>query len=137
MRKTHQALVRCMTLASAADSQLRLEETRMIGSLALHLPVFAAFDLKSLPQLVDDCLSRLNESEDALDILLDELKADLPADMYETAYALAVEVMASNLHVGQEELTFLQMLRQKLELDRLVCTGIERGARARFNPGIL
>ena len=57
----------------------------------------------------------------------------LAEKLYETAYALAVEVAAADLDVGQEELRFLEMLQDKLGLDALVKTAIERGARARHS----
>ena len=44
----------------------------------------------------------------------------------------AVEVAAADLHVEQEELRFLQMLRDRLGLDTLTVAAIERGARARY-----
>ena len=56
----------------------------------------------------------------------------LPSKLYDTAYALAVEVAAADLEVAQEELRFLQLLRDKLALDKLVVAAIERGARARL-----
>ena len=39
---------------------------------------------------------------------------------------------AADLHVEQEELRFLQMLRDALDLDPLTIAAIERGARARY-----
>ena len=56
----------------------------------------------------------------------------LPPRLHETAYALAVEVAAVDLHVEQEELRFLQILRDALNLDPLAIAAIERGARARY-----
>ena len=56
----------------------------------------------------------------------------LPAPLYETAYALAVEVAAVDLHVEQEELRFLQILRDYLEVDKLIAAAIERSARVRY-----
>jgi hypothetical protein len=58
--------------------------------------------------------------------------AALPARLHETAYALAVEVAAADLHVEQEELRFLQMLRDRLDLDKLAVAAIESSARARY-----
>jgi hypothetical protein len=52
--------------------------------------------------------------------------------LYETAYALAVEVAAADLHVEQEELRFLQLLRDRLDLDKLTVAAIEHGARVRY-----
>jgi tellurite resistance protein len=56
---------------------------------------------------------------------------NLPKRLYETAYALAVDVAAADVKVGQEELRLLQILRHRLGLDRLVTVAIERAARAR------
>ena len=55
----------------------------------------------------------------------------MPHRLRDTAYAMAVEVAAADLHVEQEELRFLQMLRDRLNLDKLAVAAIERGARAR------
>ena len=45
---------------------------------------------------------------------------------------LAVEVAASDLAVGKEELRFLAMLRDTLGLDKLVTAALERSAIARY-----
>ena len=55
-----------------------------------------------------------------------------PPRLYETLYACAVEVAAADLHVEQEELVFLQMLRDDLDIDPLVVAAIERSARVRY-----
>jgi hypothetical protein len=55
----------------------------------------------------------------------------LPEKLYETAYALAVEVAAVDRIVRNEEIRFLELLRDKLRLDKLTIAAIERGARAR------
>ena len=55
----------------------------------------------------------------------------LPAKLYDTAYALGVEVAAADLHVEKEELRILQLLRDRFKLDKLTVAAIERGAIAR------
>ena len=45
---------------------------------------------------------------------------------------VTVEVAAADLHVEQEELRFLQMLRDRLDLDKLAIAAIERSARVRY-----
>ncbi len=74
------------------------------------------------------CSSRTTASTTVLAIV----SSSLPARLHDTAYALAVEVAAVDLHVEQEELRFLQMLRDTLNLDKLTVAAIERGARARY-----
>jgi hypothetical protein len=46
-----------------------------------------------------------------------------------------VEVAAADLHVDQEELVFLEMLRDGLEIDPLVSAAVERSARVRYRVG--
>jgi hypothetical protein len=70
--------------------------------------------------------------EDGLDKIVALIKDALPPRLYETLYACTVEVAAADLHVEQEELLFLQMLRDDLEIDPLVVAAIERSARVRY-----
>jgi len=71
-------------------------------------------------------------SEDGgLDRVLVLVKSALPKKLRETAYAIALEVAAADLEVKPEETRFLEMLRDSLELDKLITAGIERGIRAR------
>ena len=57
--------------------------------------------------------------------------AAIPKRLHDTAYALAVEVAAVDLRLEQEELRFLEMIRDRLDLDRLVdCRDRDRGAGA-------
>ena len=66
-----------------------------------------------------------------LNQVLDLIVASLPAKLSETAYAIACEIAAADLHVEQEELQLLQHLRYSLDLVRLTAAAIERGVRAR------
>ena len=73
----------------------------------------------------------LQETE-GLQTVLGLVKGALKPRLRETAYALAVEVAASDLAVGKEELRFLAMLRDALGLDKLVTAALERSAIARY-----
>ncbi len=52
--------------------------------------------------------------------------------MRETAYAVACDIAAADGKVSEEETRLLEMIRDGLEIDRLVAVAIERGARAHF-----
>ena len=58
----------------------------------------------------------------------------VPPRLAETAYAVAVEVAAADRDVKAEEIRFLDLLRDRLNLDKLTTAAIERGARARHTP---
>ncbi|MEQ8442408.1 MAG: tellurite resistance TerB family protein [Alphaproteobacteria bacterium] len=131
MLDRHEALIHGMVTMAAADAVMTESEMDMIGRIVTHLPVFQDFDIARLPAITEQCLEKLQD-ENGIDLIIAEMKAALPETLFETAYALAVEVAAADLEASEEELNLLQMIRQFLELDRLICTGIERGVRARY-----
>jgi len=127
----HTALIYIMVLASAADTDMTDAELRRIGHMVSNLPVFAGFDMDDLRAAASACVDLLQD-EDGLDAAFERIMALLPKKLRETAYALACDVVAADGDVRQEELRFLEMARHRLEIDRLIAAGIERGARARF-----
>ncbi len=126
-----EALIYAMVTLSAADRTMTDHELMKIGDIVKTLPIFADFDQERLVTVAEACGSLLQE-DDGLDAVLAIISNSLPPRLHDTAYALAVEVAAADLHVEQEELRFLQMLRDTLDLDKLTVAAIERGARARY-----
>ena len=126
----HSALIYIMVLISAADNNMTDRELKRIGEQVRNLPVFLDFDEEELVPLAEECAAKLGEPG-GLDRVLDLIIASLPAKLSETAYAIACEIAAADLHVEQEELRLLQQLRDSLNLDRLIAAAIERGVRAR------
>lgn len=124
------ALIHLMLLAASSDSTMTERELMRIQALIDRLPVFAGFDKSRLAAVADDCADLLN-GPDGLDQVIDNALAALPKKLEDTAYALAVEVAAVDLRLEQEELRFLEMLRDRLSLDRLTTAAIEVAARAR------
>jgi len=127
----HSALIYTMVLASAAGSGVTDAELRTIGDIVTRLPIFAGYDNKRLTKTLSAC-SDLLQKENGLELALKEIKATLPPRLRETAYALACDVVASDGEASQDELRFLEVLRDGLVIERLAAVAIERGARARF-----
>ena len=131
MPAPYRALVYTMVIVSAADSDLPDAELQTISDIVGHLPVFRDFDRDSLPALLNDCADLLNR-ENGLDQTLKAIKDGLPAKLHETAYAIACDLVASDGEATQEELRVLELIRDRLHIERLVAVAIERGSRARF-----
>lgn len=125
------ALIYIMVTVSAADTRMTDAELSSIGNLVHRLPVFTGLDDERVPEIAERCYELLTK-DDGLDRILDIAHQALPEKLYETAYALAVEVAAADLHVEQEELAFLQLMRDLWNLDELSVAAIERSARVRF-----
>ncbi|MEM1238071.1 MAG: tellurite resistance TerB family protein [Pseudomonadota bacterium] len=124
-------LVATMIAVSASDEEVRTSELITIQLIVNHLPIFGNYDtdrMNSIAQVVFDLLSE----EDGLDAFFGLIKDNLPAELNETAYAMACDVAAADGKLGQSELEFLQEIRYELDIDRLHGAAIERGARARF-----
>ena len=129
---SHQeALIYTMVTLSAADRSMTDGELKKMGDIVRTLPIFRDFDINRLLQVAEAC-GTLLQADDGLETVLAVISGSLPQRLYETAYAVAVEVAAVDLHVEQEELRFLQILRDTLNLDPLTTAAIERGARARY-----
>src|SRR6516225_4806788 len=123
----HRALIYTMVIVSAADSELPDSELRIVDDL----PVFRDFDQSELPRVLNDC-TELMSRENGLEETLKAIKGALPAKLRETAYAIACDLVAADGEATQEELRILELIRHRLNLERLVAAAIERGARARF-----
>jgi len=125
-----EALIYVMITMSAADRQISDRELDRIAHIVKHLPVFMGYDEANLAKTAERCGDLLSE-DDGLEALLELVADALPKKLNETAYALAVEVAAADLRVPDEEIRLLELVRDALNLDKLVCVAIERGARAR------
>ena len=126
----HEALIYAMVTTSATDRTLSDTEIRRIGELVRSLPAFQDFDEEKLVRTAETCGDLLGQ-ENGLARVLDAIAEDLPERLHDTAYALAVEAAVADLDLAQEELRFLQMLRDRLDLDKLSVAAIEHAARAR------
>ena len=133
MLDPHGALICTMMMVSAADRDMAETELAIIGAIVGDLPVFRDFDHQQLPRVLEEC-SRLLGRENGLEDALASIKKALPVKLRETAYAIACDVAAADGEASQEELRVLELIRHRLDIERLIAAGIERGARARFQP---
>lgn len=124
------ALIALMVTVSVSDETIRTAELVAIERQVNHLPIFANYDM-DLVKTVAQTVYKLMEEEDGLDTLFAMVREALPQRLYETAYALACDVAAADVRLGQSELRLLEEVREELDIDRLHAAAIERGARAR------
>ena len=127
----HDALIYAMVTLSASDRKMTDRELRKIGDVVRSMPIFSGFDETTLITVAEEC-GRIVREDDGLHAVLATIAASLPKRLHETAYALTVEVAAADFHVEQEELRFLQLLRDVLDLDPLAAAAIEHSARVRY-----
>jgi len=125
------ALISLMIVAAWSDAAMSDEELQRIAIIVGEAPVFAGFDQSRLPAIANASVDKINGPA-GLDGVLDEAITALPKRLEDTAYALCVEVAAVDLQLEQEELRLLEMIRDRLTLDRLTTAAIEVGARARY-----
>ncbi len=134
MRETisiQEALIYTMVIVSASDNAMADPEMQFIGKTVQYLPVFQGFDASSLIEVAQDCSKRL-QPENGMNEVLDLIARTLPARLYDTAYALGVEVAASDLTLQKEEIRILQIFRDRFHLDKLTAAAIEHSAIARY-----
>ena len=116
---SHQeALIYTMVTLSAADRSMTDGELMKIGDIVRTLPIFRGFRPRPAGAGGRGLRNAAPGGGRPRHGPRRSSPTSLPPRLYETAYALAVEVAAVDLHVEQEELRFLQMLRDALDLDR-------------------
>ena len=124
------ALGAVMIAVSAADEQMRTAELVAIQRMVNHMPVFAGYDPDRL-RVVSQTVLELFEEEEGLSALFGLVRDGLPERLYETAYALACDVVTADGTAREVELRMLEEIREELEIDRLHAAAIEWGARVR------
>lgn len=125
------ALIALMVAASASDERVSTPELMIITRIVDTLPVFDGYDRERIAS-VSGMVFELFEDVEGLDALFGLIVEALPEVLYETAYALACDVVAADGKARQQELRLLEEVRAELNIDRLHAAAIERGARARF-----
>ena len=126
----HAALVYVMVTVSAVDRAMTDDELHRIGEIVSNLPIFADYDDNDLVKTAEAC-GEILSADGGLQQVLRLVRGALPDKLRETAYAVALEVAAADRLVRPEEIRFLEMLGDTLELDRMTTAAIERGIRAR------
>jgi tellurite resistance protein len=125
-----QALIYAMFTTSAADNSMNDAEMRRIGSVVRNLPAFRDYDENNLVEEAKRW-GTIASGPDGLATVLAMIRDGLPENLRETAYILAAEIAASDLHSRPEERRFLELLAQHLGLDGLTVAALQRGAQAR------
>ena len=124
------ALIHVMVTTASSDAAITQQELERIQQLLGRTPIFADYDRAQLESVANQCVDVINRL--GIEPALDGAIADIPDRLQDTAYALAVEVAVVDLHLPQEELRLLEMIRDRLKIDRLVTAAIEAAARARM-----
>lgn len=124
------SLVAIMIAISMSDENVKTSELITIQQVVNHLPIFSNYNPDRISH-VATITFQLFEEEDGLDSFFELVKDSLPKKLYETAYALACDVAATDGYLDQPELRLLEEIRYELAIDQLNAAAIERGARAR------
>lgn len=127
----HEGLIYIMVTMSAVDSSMDDTELERIGRLVQFLPVFENFNEDDILTTARRCSALLSEPE-GLTLVLDIIKDSVPERLHDTAYSIAVEIASADYNIKNEEIRMLQLLRDRLDLDKLTCAAIERSAIARY-----
>jgi len=130
MLSPEEALIYAMITTAAVDGRITDDELLRIGSIVKELPPFLNYNHEWLIKESGDCSAAM-AGPGGLDHVLDLVVDALPEHLEETAYVLCAEVAATDLRVRLEEVRFLELLAGRLNLDKLICAALERGAKAR------
>lgn len=124
------AMVELMIMTAAVDRKMDDLELGHIRSMVETLPVFAGYSQDRLVETAKSCMAELRKS--APEAVLARVIDAIPPHLSETAYGFVCDIAAADLHLPAEELRFVQIIRGKLGIDRLIAAAIERASAARY-----
>ncbi len=130
---TQDALIHVMIITASSDAAISSNELVRVQGLIGRMPIFRGFDPGRLAGVANACVDAVNST--GIEAALDTAIAAVPERLHDTAYAVAVEVAIVDLELPQEELRLLEMIRDRLSIDRLTTAAIEAAARARMRTG--
>ena len=125
-----EALIYAMVTVAAADRKITEHELARINTMVRELPAFRGIGDSWLSHEAQNC-GRVLAKPDGVKTVVGMIVDAVPQGLRETAYALAVEVAASDLSIKDDERDFLKLLADGLQLDHLIQAALERAAHAR------
>ncbi len=124
------ALVYLMVIVSASDRDMTDSELKRMGEIIATLPIFNGYNPDKLVSDAETCAEIL-DNEDGLDAVLGLVQEALPQSHVDIAYTVACDIAVVDAHLSQEELRMLEIIRHKMNIDRLTAAAIERASAAR------
>lgn len=125
-----EAIIYVMVMVSASDREMGDAELSRIGTLVRAKPVFRGFEQAKTLGVAQACQKWLQE-KDGFEEILAAVSDALPKALRETAYAYAVDIAVADIQVDPAEFRLLQILRERLGLDRATVNAIELAAKIR------
>lgn len=125
-----EAIIYVLVMVSASDREMVDHELSRIGALVRGKPVFRDFEQARTLAVAQACQQWL-QKENGFEEILRTVAATLPKTLRETAYAYAVDIAVADIQVDPAEFRLLQILRDRLDLDRATVNAIELSAKIR------
>lgn len=127
-----EALIYAMVTTAAVDRKITEEELDRIGTIIKELPAFRGHDRDWLIEEAQACGALLRKPG-GVETVLDFIVEAIPPHYSETAYVLAAEVAATDLKIHGNEAQFLDLLVERLKLNKLVRISLDSAVRARHH----
>jgi tellurite resistance protein len=104
-----------LLLVTAADGYLADDESRLLSVTLQRMKLFRSYSSDVISRMIDKLCGMLRR--EGIEVLLEAAINALPHDLYETAFAIATDLILSDGEVTKEEETLLGILCHKLELN--------------------
>ncbi|MBM3598566.1 MAG: hypothetical protein FJX35_10160 [Alphaproteobacteria bacterium] len=124
------ALIYAMVLMSASDDEMAKSELSLIGEIVRTLPVFRGYDARKVVDATAACSAMMAKSG-GVEQVMQSVKAALPGNLQETAYALACEILAADGKTHFEESRLLRTMRTEFAIPELTAAALHRAAKVR------
>lgn len=103
-----------MILVVAADGYLADDEVSLLNTTLSRMKLFRSYSDDVMRRMLDNLCGILRR--DSEEVLFEAAIATLPHDLYDTAFAIATDLVLTDGQVSQEEEDLLASLCRSLEL---------------------
>lgn len=119
---SQEAFAGVLMCASGCDGHIASEEISGLVTTLARMKLYQRFNDKQYGQMLDKLHGMLKKK--GVDVLLETCVDQLPAELRETAFANACDLVLADGVVEDEEKAFIDKLHKKLELDKKVAAEI-------------
>jgi tellurite resistance protein len=113
-----------MLLVVASDGYLADEEVHLLSVTFSRMQLFRSYPQDIMNRMIDNLCNILRR--EGSDVLFEAAIATLPHELYETAFAIATDLVLADGHISQEEEGLLVSLCRALSLpEKLVAQVVE------------
>ena len=125
-------IIQILVLAAMSDEKYHPEEKTLLESYKTYYPTIRSMSQQEIDTEVQAIWTKKDAGMEDVHII-DGLEKQLSENEKNTAYALAVEVCASNYEMAPPETTFIKCIEERWKIKKKVIDAVKLSSQVRYS----